>query len=53
VAAPEIIVLQAKGASSIARKIEQAQHATPGYRVFAITEARDGGFTAFLRHVKN
>ena len=50
-AQPKIVVVQAKNAKMLASDIEHAEDERPGFKVFWITEASDGGFTAFLRHV--
>jgi hypothetical protein len=44
-----ILTVHAKNAEVLAAEIERAEAENQSYRVFAITEAKDGGFTAFLR----
>ena len=46
----KITVVQAKTANMLANEIENAENSVPGFKVFWITEANDGRFTAFLRH---
>jgi hypothetical protein len=44
-----IVPVQAKNAEGLSAEIERAEAENPSYRVFWITESKDGGFTAFLR----